>query len=285
MPPPLANFRPEAVVASIGTVRPGDLDNAQLLLADVPTALRDAAHSASAAPLLLYGLLLDDAPDIRSRQRSLVASRAGADALQSLDSLDRALRRLGPEHKLPLLQLTLPALKSLPASELDAFLGLLDELVHFDDRISAFEFALQKLLIRTLALNRRPAAGVAEVYSFQALATETCVVLSALAHASSADAAAAASAFNRGAAHLKLIEARLALLPANASQLVHLDVALDVLATASGPIKQRLLVAAGHVVSADDQILAAEAELLRAVAAALDCPMPPLGAPVTAARP
>jgi tellurite resistance protein len=57
-----------------------------------------------------------------------------------------------------------------------------------------------------------------------------------------------------------------------------LDGALDRLAGASGPIKQRLLMAAAHVVSADGVLLTEEAELLRAIAASLDVPVPPLAA-------
>ena len=55
-----------------------------------------------------------------------------------------------------------------------------------------------------------------------------------------------------------------------------LDAALAKLATASDPVKQQLLFAAAHAISQDGIIEPTEAELLRAVADALDCPMPPL---------
>jgi hypothetical protein len=55
-----------------------------------------------------------------------------------------------------------------------------------------------------------------------------------------------------------------------------LDTALDKLARASGIIKQRTLIAAARVVTADGQLLVTEGELLRAIAAALDVPTPPL---------
>jgi hypothetical protein len=144
--------------------------------------------------------------------------------------------------------------------------------------VTPFEFALQRILLRALALNRAPSAGATQIYSFQAVTAEISVVLSALAHASSADAAEAARAFAVGAAQLKLVEGRIALLSEADSGLVQLDAALDKLAGASGPIKQRLLMAAAHVVSADGVLLTQEAELLRAVAAALDVPVPPIAA-------
>jgi uncharacterized tellurite resistance protein B-like protein len=54
-----------------------------------------------------------------------------------------------------------------------------------------------------------------------------------------------------------------------------IDTALNRLAQASPLIKKNLLEACIHTVGADGVILEAEAELLRAIADTLDCPMPP----------
>ena len=209
---------------------------------------------------------------------AMVASGAGADALHTLQQLEPAFRQLKPAHKLPVLQLALPALKALPRTALGSFAGTLDDLVQADGRVTTFEFALQRLVLRALAINRDPSAAVTQIYSFQAVAGEISVVLSALAHASSDSADEAARAFAEGASQLKLVEGRIAFLPEADSGLVQLDAALDKLATASGPIKQRLLMAGAHVVSADGVLLTAEAELLRAIAASLDVPVPPTSA-------
>jgi Zn-dependent protease with chaperone function len=265
-----------SAVSAIGTLTPAQLANAQLLLEAVPARLRDASRSPDEAPALLCALLLDADPVVRARQRALVTTHAGDAALVMIDELDAPLRALGPEHKLPLVQLALPALRNLPPAQLPPFLETLDELVHADGRVTAFEFALQKLLTRALALGETPARAVVQIYSFNAVTAEISAVLSVLAHAATSDPAAAKSAFAAGAAQLKLIEGKLAFSPA--SDFAALDAALDKLATASGPIKQRTLVAAAHVVSADGRVLITEGELLRAIAATLDCPMPPLAA-------
>jgi Zn-dependent protease with chaperone function len=274
--PPSAS--PVAIIASIGTLSPANIAHAETLLAGVPPRLRDAARSPAEATVLLYALLLDGNAATRERQHALVASKAGPDAPRILGELEPALRTLRPEHKLPLLQLALPALRNLPPAALAPFLDTLDELVHADGQVSTFEFALQKILTRTLALGEKPGAAVVQVYSFNAVVDEINVVLSALAHTASNEGIDAAGAFAAGADQLKLLDGRLALLEPAACDFVRLDAALDKLATASGPIKQRTLFAAAHVVGADGAILIAEAELLRAVAAALDCPMPPLAA-------
>ena len=267
---------PADAMASIGTLTPEQIANTQLLLDSTPARLRTATQTPAEAQVLLYALLLDDDPATRAYQRTRIASRAGGDALQLLDEFTPALRSLRPEHKLPLLQLSLPALRPLPPSALNPFLETLDELVHDDGRVTAFEFALQKLLIRTLALGRAPGAAVVQIYSFNAVVDEISVVLSAMAHTSDNDTLTAADAFALGAAQIKLIEHQLALRDPVDCDVGPLDPALDTLATASLPIRQRTILACAHIAGADGRILVAEAELLRAIAATLDVPMPPL---------
>jgi Zn-dependent protease with chaperone function len=265
---------PVTAIAAVGSLTPALLDDAQTLHGSLPARLLTAARSPVEAPVLLYGLLLDsDDEPTQRRQLAFIAARAGGDALSLLQSLDFSLRELGPAQKLPLIQLALPALKALEPSALAPFFETLDALVHADGRISPFEFALQKLLRRNLAASRQPTtAAVVQIYSFQAVATEIGTVLSALALAGASDPAAAYAA---GTAQLPLLAGRLAPL-APAQDFAALDAALDKLATASGPIKQRLLLAAAHVVTTDDLINVEEYELLRAIAATLDVPLPPL---------
>jgi Zn-dependent protease with chaperone function len=267
-----------ALAAAAGTLSPEGAAQAQSIMAEIPPGIRAAARSPHDAPILLFGLLLDDDEAVRSKQLASLASSNGSDVVKTLEQLDPALRQLKPQHKLPVLQLALPALKALPPTALDSFAGTLDDLVHADGRVTTFEFALQRLVLRALSINRAPSAVVTQIYSFQAVTVEISVVLSAMAHASSDDAAEASRAFAEGAAQLKLVEGKISFLSEADSGLVQLDAALDKLAGASGPIKQRLLMAAAHVVSADGVLLTQEAELLRAVAASLDVPVPPIAA-------
>ncbi len=276
LPPRLAGATPSSALNAIGVLSPEQILNSQLLLDSTPTALRTAAQTSAGAQVLLFALLLKDDAPTRARQRQLIASRAGGEALRILDELSPALRDLQPAHKLPLLQLALPALRPLPPSALNPFLETLDELVHADGCVSAFEFALQKLLIRSLALGRSPGAAVTQIYSFNAVVPEISVVLSAMAHLAENGTVSAAEAFALGAAQIKLIEGELELLSPAESDVGPLDPALDRLAVASPAIRQRVVAACAHIAGADGEILVREAELLRAIAATLDVPMPPL---------
>ena len=161
-----------SAVAAIGSLTAEQLANAHALLDATPDRLRLAAQTTGEARLLAFGLLLDDNPAVRARQRNIVGTTGGADALRKLDELEPALQRLRPEHKLPLLQIALPALRQVPAASLAAFLETLDGLVHADEHVSPFEFALQKLLTRTLALGQKPGIATVQFHSFNAVAAE-----------------------------------------------------------------------------------------------------------------
>lgn len=284
-PPPVAQkpinqsvaFDAHTTIGSAGTLTPEQVSNAESLLANVPGDLRTAARSSQQAAVVLYGLLLSEKPSVRDKQLSLIERFANPSARAAVENLSSAFSSLGPEHKLPLVQLTLPALRTMSKSDVAPMLATLDELVHADGQVSPFEFSLQKLISRTLVLGQSPKTAVTQYYSFQALAPEIGLILSTLAQASTKDSAEAQRAFQDGATQLKLLDHQLSF-TSTSLDFAGLDAALDKLALASGPIKQRTLIAAAHVVSSNGVVLIEEAELLRAIAAALDIPLPPLNA-------
>jgi Zn-dependent protease with chaperone function len=266
-------FKPAAIVSDIGALTESHFRHAQLLLDTIPARLRESTRDAAAAQVLIYGLLLNGDKAARDRQQAIVAQHAGPEAAAALAAQRSALSVLDSAARLPLLQLSLPALRSLDTAGLDRFVTTLDELVHADNSVTPFEYALQKMLLHQLELAKKPAQRV-QFDSFAAVRGEFAVVLSALAHLSAKNSTAA---FADGAAQIPVIRDELKLLEPAACGLEQVDAALDKLAVSSLPLKQRLLVAAGHVIASDGTVTVAEGELYRAFAATLDCPMPALG--------
>jgi Zn-dependent protease with chaperone function len=288
LPRQVVSIAPAAVVAQIGSLTPQHVDHARQLLDATPVRLRAAARVTREAPALIYGLLLEAHGEAREKQSSLLAAHAGAETADLVRELLPHFDRLAIDAKLPLAQLALPALHQLPPPQQAVFAATCQALIAADQQLSYFEFALQKVLLRHLMVASEPSAAVTQIYSFNAVADEIAVLLSALAWAGAtqgpeqadgsaeADSRAAANAFRDGAAQLTLIASRLSLLNPGACEFPQLDVALGKLAGASFPIKQRLLLACVHTISHDNQIRAEEAELLRAFADSFGCPMPPL---------
>lgn len=279
-PPPQARvaFEPGAATADIGALTESHIRHAQLLVQSIPERLREAVRDPALAPAVVYGLLLGGDRAARDAQQEIVRRHAGEQAAAQLSGQRAALSVLPPEARLPLLQLSFPALRQLDAPGLDRLATTLDELVHADASVTPFEYALQKMLLSQLRLARDP-RRVVQFDSFPAVAGDIAVVLSALAHVSPTESA---RAFAAGAAQLPLLAGRLGLLAPSLCRLEHVDAALDRLAVSSLPIKRRLLIAAAHVIGSDGTISIPEGELYRALAATLEVPMPQLGGSATA---
>ena len=136
---------------------------------------------------------------------------------------------------------------------------------------------MQKIVLRHLTLQfsgARPPA--AQYYTLKPLVPDCAVVLSALANVGSSDAAEIQKAFATGAPYLRAPNGGdLTLLPRDQCGVDKIDAALNRLALAVPTIKKNLIEACIHTVGADGVMTETEAELLRAVADTLDCPIPP----------
>jgi Zn-dependent protease with chaperone function len=274
---PKSAITPLALIASIGGLESEHTDRAQQLAGNITTSLREAVRTPAGAAAVACGLLLDADATVRSRQQALIRHHGGDMIAAALSSLEHDLLALPQEARLPLLLLTPPSLRQLGPVDLARLLEALDELIHADNHISIFEFALQKVLTHHLDLGTHP-TGRREIYSPADVSAEISVVLSFAAHLGAADNAGAELAFNAGASGFAGLHPALALRPAGPNELVHLDAALDKLALAYGPVKKRLLTALASTVASDGRIEPGEAELVRALASALDCPIPALAA-------
>ena len=135
----------------------------------------------------------------------------------------------------------------------------------------------QKIVLRHLAAQfteaRRP---VPQYYTLKPLVPDCAVVLSALANVGSSEAVEIQKAFAAGAPYLRAPDdGGLTLLPREQCGVNQIDAALNRLAQAVPIIKKNLIEACVYTVGADGVITESEAELLRAVADTLDCPIPP----------
>lgn len=243
--------------------------------AGLPPSILTAAADPLGASALVFGLLLPSDPAARPAQLEAARALVGAPAYLELIRLDPDLAALDPSFKLPLALFALPALRLMAPVQFLAFEKTVADLVQADQQIDLFEFALQKIVLRHLEPQFKPARPVAaQYYAMNRLRAESEVILSALAHVGHQSPAEIQDAFRLGAAQLRE-GAPLALKPLGECSLSDIDEALDRLNLACLPVKKELLNACAHVVAADGVIQWREAELLRAIADTFDCPVPP----------
>jgi Zn-dependent protease with chaperone function/uncharacterized tellurite resistance protein B-like protein len=244
----------------------------QQLLANIPQPLVDAAHEPYGARALIFALLLDANADVRAIQLKALEKKADAKLFELTLQLAKSLQQLDVRGRLPLIDMALPALRSLTVSQYNQFIQCFLALVDADSRISLFEWTLHHILLRHLRPQfEKVQPPQIKYYGLQQLGQQCSVLVSALARASQQDDEAA---FEAGARQIP--EANPRLLPPEACGLNALDEALKSLAQAAPKQRARLVGACASCICADAAVNVTECELLRAICDMLDCPMPPL---------
>jgi len=277
-PSPAASVDIDAgrVADSVGTLDQAHLAHAASFMERLPAALRDTVREPSGACAVVFGLLLDRDPALRRAQLDELRRAADAPVHAETVKLSATLEACPTEARLSLIDLALPALRRLSEPQHRVFRSAVERLIAADAKISLFEFTLQRVLLRHLEPHFHPAPPPAVAYgSLRAVSRQASLLLSILAHAGQAQPERATQAFAAGARHLADTRAVLSLLPFEQCGLAELDRALAELAKASPAMKRKLLGACAAAIAFDKRVTIQEAELLRAVADSLDCPMPP----------
>jgi Zn-dependent protease with chaperone function len=203
--------------------------------------------------------------------RTRLATPAGAQqAILELVGGRGAYDSVGRHQTLLLIDLALPLLKRLPQRERDAFVTQINRLVEADGKVTLAEFVQATLLGQHL----REGAGKPIPTKFRKVenvARDAHLVLSLVAHASQGDTDAA---FAKGKAILGVdLPGPLAVAQISSARLGE---ALERLRHLQPFEKPRVLKACVEAAAADGVFRLAEAEVVRAVAATLDCPLPPV---------
>ncbi|OAM90208.1 M48 family metallopeptidase [Termitidicoccus mucosus] len=271
-PPPIPSAE---FLAALAVASAPDPSLGAETLKTIPPALRETAHDPERVRALILALLRDPADAAVAAKQQTVAD--GVLATTEREAYAAALppaAALPARARLPLLDLALPALRTLPPAQIESFLQAVDAFIAADGKTSLAEFALRRVIQRNL---RPPERNPRLVTAAAPLAAEIGLLLSALAHAGAAVPESAVRAFAAGAEKFdEVTRAKLALLPVGNADPDALIRALDHLDHASPAIKKTLLSALIAAASSDASIAPAEIEIIRATAAALNCPAPPV---------
>ena len=242
----------------------------------LPASISAAAHEPMGASVLMYGLLLDADDAVRARQLEALSAIAGDGVAQETQRLWPDIVAAANLARLPLVDMALPALSELSPDQFQRFDEAVQSLIEADEQISLFEYVLQKIVMRHL----RPRFGhvrrsVTQYYALKPLLPDCALLLGLIAQAGHDTPAEIAIAFRAGWRQLGADTPVADESVLETTDLSKLDVALVRLDQASPLLKKQILNAAAQTVAADGAIKEEEAELLRAIADTLDCPIPP----------
>jgi hypothetical protein len=267
---PPAAPSPEQAVEAIGKPTPQQIARSHELLESLPEKLREAAREPYGARGVVYALLLDADFTSCQQQFERLAAEADPAVYRSTIELHKLIVTLPRKSRLPLVDICLGPLKDLSPEQYERFRENIHALAAADNRLSLFEWTLQKVVLHVLdphfgrkrkrKTNQRPAPE------------DVSTVLSALAHAGSREQDAVQSAFERGVEATGLPP--LELQPWDRTIFNRLNHSLDALGRLPGKSKSKLIRGLAETASADGTITPREIDLLRAIATTLDCPMP-----------
>lgn len=246
--------------------------------ATIPLALTRHAHEPLGASAIALAFLLAEDNDTRRHQLHLVEDHGVAGLATLANTLQPAIADLPTGARLPLINTCLPALRAMSPTQYKAFKQTLLQLIQADGRTSLFEWCVYQLVrhyldpeflqVRTATPRFRRMTQVKDQLQR---------VLSMLAHAGSG---AAEDAFAAARGNLQMPS--LQLLPISDCSLAEFSRSVHELADCFPLLKPRLLKAMEQAAGADGDVCAVERELISAIAAVIDCPLPPsLQSPIT----
>ncbi|EPW6435193.1 M48 family metallopeptidase [Vibrio parahaemolyticus] len=239
-------------------------ETGQQLISQLPPELVDIAREPYSARFIAFALIFDGSDIQREMIKSYVPLASQSTLLPWLDyDLPLHLR-------FPLLELALPALKSLSEAQKIILCKVLRELSETDNQYSLAEWCVINLLEKQLLASF---GFIKQHKTLKQLEESVFWLLRELAWVSHSQADKAQRAYHCALAHLGFPEVKLE--PANSNW--HLSRAALELLLQLKPKDRRMFVKACRIaIESDGEITVAEGELYRVIACFLEVPEPPL---------
>jgi Zn-dependent protease with chaperone function len=261
------------ISATAGDPQPRHLDYAVALRHSLPTELRGTADDPEQAQALMLALLVFSDPAPHERQLAVIATKSSATIATRVQLAAEKAASLPPMLRLPAVLQLFPALRTLGAGERLHFIQLLQELMRMDARLSVFDYTLEKLVTRGLVTQAVPRDPHGKL-GLEDRAVQLGVLFAVLALHGTRNPVQARQAYEAGMASL---------LPRNRpaynvidNWAAAFDQALEELCELQVVAKQLLIEGLVRTIAHDGMLTPPEAELLRAICAVLECPLPPL---------
>ena len=270
-------FDVESLIENIGNPEIERIFAAAVLTAEIPNGLTSAAHSIEWAPEVLLYCLLDENPIVREKQQLIVVQQMGDISENKVAHLLSANQPVSHEHRLPLLEICFPSLKRRPSSDLARLLTTVQMIATVDNNVDSFEYLLSRLIEKYLSESKNPTASKPHGNKkLEDCVDELSVVVSTVAsHGQNAVSAKglqmAQHAYRAGMAAVDINHTNLSFKDNWQS---NLDKALSKLDQLQPTEKQKVVKSLAVTVSADNKLVTAEHEMLRAICAMIHVPMP-----------
>jgi len=268
---------PEKVIDNVGHPNQEQVELAGKLRRSIPESLTAAAHSPVDAYLLSIALILDRRGRVLDRQLSLAHEQLGEQRANRVKQFYDEITTISTAYRLPLLEIAFPALRQRKAAELEYLIDLARRLIEVDGDIDLYEYCFNRVLVSSLqrAMHpaRKPKRRSAKRAPVRDAAIDLLRIIAHHGHKNDDDGERAFRAglkvFGNWAGDAEYDVARKFSAPV-------FDRQLDLLSALNGDGRQMLVKAISAVIAADGKLTDSEGDLMRAVCATLEVPLPPI---------
>lgn len=279
----IPNVLAAALLDDAGKASAQKLSIAEALLEKIPDKVSEIVREPNGAVAAVYAILLgpgempalsaqDASKAARQQEESLFSKCETPEMRAKTAEIQRELAECSDSVKIPVAELAFPALKLMPKERYLTFRKTVTDLIQADGKIDILEFALYGLLIRDLDRQFGFAKPAKPKYDkMQQLLEPFYMVMSFFAWAGNDDPDEVKKAYDEGCRFFYLEHD---LVPKAACTPAAFSAALTTLTEATYVLRHKIMSALYCCIAADGVVTEREGELIRAVAAHFDCPMP-----------
>jgi len=260
----------EQLINQVGQLNPEHMAQASIIRKKIPQTLRDAAHGSKTADMLILAIIATATDDSFENIVSTIDKRLDAEQIVKIKDYLAEVKNLSNQLILPLIEMTMPALKQSTEDAKKNLLACSSLLIKADNQVNPFEFFLYALLRKHLS--QADAKFSQTVFrKYKPVLNDIEFLVSVLSEAGGAlDKNAVTLAMQSFDSDWQVPDE----LPGyDASQL---NKSLQRLNRLTPLLKKPLMQTLAEIVMQDGEIKTAEIELLRATGIYLESPIPPL---------
>ena len=210
------------------------------------------------------------------RQLHLVEEKIGRERTEKIRRFYELILDAGPGYRLPLLEIAFPTLKNRPAAQIEFLLELINKIVQLDGQVNLSEFCFYRILESHLQQASHPTSKSGNRVGKKAARQAAVDLIRVVAEGGHEDAAEAQQAFAAGTALFGGWADTISATDSSAGSVAILDQSLTALRRMNSAGRKSLIRAVSTTITHDNKLTVSEAELLRAICATFDCPLPPI---------
>ncbi|MDQ1363395.1 MAG: hypothetical protein QG652_1256, partial [Pseudomonadota bacterium] len=243
---------------NIGNISAQQMTMASDIYAQIPSVLVQNLHVAEGAMCVIYALL--SAQDLP------------ADVLKRVNNLRTETDKLDRRMRLPLVDMALPQLKRMDATQRQEFIATLAKNILADKRYTLSEFVILVIIRQHLSAKSGHADRV-KYHSFRPLLEDVRILLSMMVLCSGQSPEIKKRAWQRA---IKTFSKDMNEMKESAVSPLQVGASLEKIRHTPMLLRKNFIDVCVDLITDDGIIMPAEAELLRAICESIDCPMPPL---------